>query len=158
MTMSTRVWGGSELLPVPGWVSRRQITWYILRSMMGKGVSGICRLLAMARFSLRPIIPEKAITASLFSRTAKRCRSAIAEASESGSGLSCTTIRMRPRPLTQVSIELVWARRSGSRELSVTRSPPETASTMCECSPQVRVRQESHYEEKCEPYEGVARW
>ncbi len=72
MTMSARTSGGSELLPVPGWVSRRQMTWNAFRSMSGNGVSGICSSFAMARFSLRPIIPEKAITASRFSRTAKR--------------------------------------------------------------------------------------
>ena len=76
------------MLPVSGWVSRRQITWNDLRSMRGNGVSWICRSFAMARFSLLPIMPEKAMTASRFSRTAKRCLRAIAEASESGSGLS----------------------------------------------------------------------
>src|SRR5262245_16292001 len=58
---------------------------------------GICSCCTMARFSARPTIPPDAMADSTPTVPAARCRPS-AQASESGSGLSCVRIRSRPRP------------------------------------------------------------
>src|SRR6266702_4665184 len=104
MTTSTRRSGGRELLPVPGWVSSMQTALKSSRSTVSSGVSVISSSLAIARFSLRAIIPEKAMVAFLLSFIASRWRSAMAEARQSGSGLSWMMIMVFPVPCSHSSI------------------------------------------------------
>ena len=57
MTMSIRWPGGSELLPVSGWLSTSAMTSKASGSTCSTGMSATLRVSTMARFWARPTIP-----------------------------------------------------------------------------------------------------
>ena len=88
-TMSTLRSAGSELLPVPGWLSTMAMRSKRASTSSSIGVSGMRSTSTIARFSARPTIPPSAsVTSASTSCSTSRFRP-LAAARASGSGLSC---------------------------------------------------------------------
>jgi hypothetical protein len=88
------MWSGSELFARYGCVSTRMTNPLKSGKSSSTGTSGMSSIDASARFSDRPIMPPKPMTAVFFSLCLMRVQNAAALARESGSGLSCGRIRI----------------------------------------------------------------